>query len=35
MKLAWATDIHLNHTTNAAQHRFYQTVKDQTDAIAD
>ena len=33
MKLAWATDIHLNHATNAAQHRFYQAVKDQADAL--
>ena len=33
MRLAWATDIHLNHATNAAQHKFCQAVKDQADAL--
>ncbi len=33
MKLAWATDIHLNHATNTVQHKFYQAVKDQADAL--
>lgn len=29
MRLAWATDIHLNHATNTVQHKFYQAIKDQ------
>jgi predicted MPP superfamily phosphohydrolase len=33
MKLAWATDIHLNHATNTAQHTFYQAIGEQADAL--
>ena len=33
MRLAWATDIHLNHATNTVQRKFYQAVKDQADAL--
>ena len=33
MKLAWATDIHLDHAKNTVQHRFYQSVKEQADAL--
>jgi 3',5'-cyclic-AMP phosphodiesterase len=33
MRLAWATDIHLNHATNTAQHGFYQAIGEQGDAL--
>jgi predicted MPP superfamily phosphohydrolase len=33
MKLAWATDIHLDHARNTVQHKFYQSVKEQADAV--
>jgi len=33
MRLAWASDIHLNHATNTVQHEFYQAVKDRADAL--
>jgi predicted MPP superfamily phosphohydrolase len=33
MRLAWATDIHLDHAKNTVQHRFYESVKEQADAL--
>ncbi len=33
MKLAWATDIHLDHAKNTVQHKFYQSAKEQADAL--
>ena len=33
MRLAWTTDVHLNHATNTVQHKFYQAVKDRADAL--
>ncbi len=33
MKLAWATDIHLDHAKNTVQHKFYESVKEQADAL--
>jgi 3',5'-cyclic-AMP phosphodiesterase len=33
MKLAWATDIHLDHATESARRRFCQSVQDQADAL--
>ncbi len=33
MNLAWATDIHLDHAKNTVQHKFYQSVKEQADAL--
>ncbi len=32
VKLAWATDIHLNFLTAPALRRFLESVKDQADA---
>jgi predicted MPP superfamily phosphohydrolase len=33
MKLAWATDIHLNHAGEAARRTFCQSVREQADAL--
>ena len=33
MKLAWATDIHLNFLTTLARRRFLESVKEQADAL--
>ncbi len=33
MRLAWATDIHLDHATEAARRTFYQSVNDTADAL--
>jgi predicted MPP superfamily phosphohydrolase len=33
MKLAWATDIHLDHATESARRRFCQSVEEQADAL--
>ena len=33
MKLAWATDIHLDHATESARRRFCQAVSEQADAL--
>ena len=33
MKLAWATDIHLNFLTVLARRRFLESVADQADAL--
>ena len=34
MKLAWATDIHLDHAGESARRKFCQSVKEQADALA-
>jgi predicted MPP superfamily phosphohydrolase len=33
MKLAWATDIHLGHASESVRRKFYQSVKEQADAL--
>jgi len=33
MRLAWATDIHLDHASEGARRRFCQSVKEQADAL--
>ena len=33
MRLAWATDIHLDHASESARRRFCQSVKEQADAL--
>ena len=33
MRLAWATDIHLNHASEAARRQFCQSVNEQADAL--
>ena len=33
MRLARASDIHLNHATNTVRQKFYQAVDDQADAL--
>ena len=33
MRLAWATDIHLDHAKNTVQHKFYQSVQERADAL--
>ncbi len=33
MKLAWATDIHLDHASEAARRRFCEAVQEQADAL--
>ena len=33
MKLAWATDIHLDHASESARQKFGQSVKEQADAL--
>jgi len=33
MRLAWATDIHLDHASEVARRKFCQYVKDQADAL--
>ena len=33
MRLAWATDIHLNFLTTMARRRFLESVKEQADAL--
>ena len=33
MRLAWATDIHLDHATESARRRFCQSVQEQADAL--
>jgi Icc-related predicted phosphoesterase len=33
MKLAWATDIHLYHASEAARRRFCKSVNEQADAL--
>ncbi len=33
MKLAWATDIHLDHASEAARRRFCESVQEQADAL--
>jgi predicted MPP superfamily phosphohydrolase len=33
MRLAWATDIHLDHATESARRRFCQSVNEQADAL--
>ena len=33
MRLAWATDIHLDHASEAARRKFCQSVNDQADAL--
>jgi 3',5'-cyclic AMP phosphodiesterase CpdA len=33
MRLAWATDIHLDHATESARRRFCQAVNEQADAL--
>ena len=33
MKLAWATDIHLNFVTTLARRRFLESIKEQADAL--
>ena len=33
MKLAWATDIHLDHASESARRRFCQSVNEQADAL--
>ena len=33
MRLAWATDIHLNFLTTMARRRFLDSVKEQADAM--
>ena len=33
MKLAWATDIHLDHASEGARRKFCQSVKEQADAL--
>ena len=33
MKLAWATDIHLDHADESARRKFYRSVKEQADAL--
>jgi len=33
MKLAWATDIHLDHASEAARREFCQFVNEQADAL--
>ena len=34
MRLAWATDIHLNFLDAATRHRFYQSLGEDSDAVA-
>ena len=33
MKLAWATDIHLDHASESTRRKFFQSVKKQADAL--
>ncbi len=33
MKLAWATDIHLDHASESARRKFCQSVREQADAL--
>ncbi len=33
MRLAWATDIHLDHASESVRHRFCQSAKEQADAL--
>ncbi len=33
MRLAWATDIHLDHASEAARRRFCESVQEQADAL--
>ena len=33
VKLSWATDIHLDHASEAARRRFCQSVQEQADAL--
>jgi len=33
MRLAWATDIHLDHASESARRKFCQFIKEQADAL--